>query len=100
MAGQSWSINIVSSASGVAFNPDVFGVAPGSPLQAQKGDLVCWNNQTDNPHQLVVGSGDTAETFDVTPWSSTNAYLIQTAAPATITYSCDGSETGNIEVVK
>ena len=95
MAGQSWSINIVPSDTGVSFNPDVYGCAPGAPLQAQKGDLVCWNNQTDDKHQIVVET----ETFDVKPWSSTNAFQIQTAAPATITYSCDGSATGDIEVV-
>ena len=35
MAGQSWSINIVPSDTGVSFNPDVYGCAPGAPLQAQ-----------------------------------------------------------------
>ena len=95
MAGQSWSINIVPSTTGVAFNPDVFGVAPGSALQAQNGDLVSWNNQTDNPHTIVVQT----ETFEAKPWSSTTAFQIQTAAPATITYTCDNNEKGTIEVV-
>lgn len=97
MAGQSWSINIVPSKSGgVAFNPDVFGTEPGSALQAQNGDLVCWNNQTDNPHQIVIGT----ETFEVEPWSSTTAFEIQNAtAPATISYTCDGNAAGDIEVV-
>ena len=95
MAGQSWSINIVPSGSGLQFNPDVYGCDPGSPLQAQKGDLVSWNNQTNDKHQIIVGT----ETFDVDPWSSTTAYQVQTAAPATITYTCDKDCTATIEVI-
>lgn len=94
MAGQSWSINIVPSGNSVQFNPDVYDCAPGSPLQAQKGDLVSWNNQTDNPHQIVIEG----ETFDVQPWSSTTAFLIQTTS-SPITYTCDENCTGTIEVV-
>ncbi len=95
MAGQNWSINIVPSEKGVQFDPDVYGYAPGSPLKAQKGDLVSWNNQTDNKHQIVIGT----ETLDCDPWSSTTAYQVQTAAPAKITYTCDNDCTGEIEVV-
>ena len=95
MAGQSWSINIVPSDKGVQFDPDVYGCSPGAPLQAQKGDLVSWNNQTDDKHQIVVGT----ETFDCDPWSSTTAYQVQTAAPSKITYTCENGCTGEIEVV-
>lgn len=95
MAGQSWSINIVPSPEGVQFNPDVYECPPGAPLQAQEGDLVSWNNQTDAPHQIDIGG----EKFEVQPWRSTTAYLIQTAAPATIQYTCENGCAGEIEVV-
>ena len=100
MAGQSWSINIVpaSGGSGVQFNPDVFGTAPGSPLQAQKGDLVSWNNQTDNDHTIVVNVTP-AQTFTANSWKSTDAYLITNAAGTSVTYTCDNNETGTINVV-
>src|SRR5258708_16451780 len=98
MAGQSWPINIVPASGGVQFNPDVFGVAPGSPLQAQTGDLVSWNNQTDNDHTIVVNVTP-AQTFTAKSWSSTDAYLITNAASTAVTYTCDGSHTGTIKVV-
>jgi plastocyanin len=100
MAGQSWSINIVPSSEkpddkSVSFNPDVYDCPPGSPLKAQVGDLVSWNNQTNNPHQIVVEG----ETLDCNPWSSTTAYQIQTTAKSPIVYTCDEDCTGQIEVV-
>ena len=95
MAGQSWSINIVpSEEKGVAFNPDVYGCAAGSPLQAQLGDLVSWNNQTDSAHKIVIEG----ETLDVDPWSSTTAFEIQNATTPII-YTCDSDCEGQIEVV-
>jgi plastocyanin len=99
MAGQSWSIDIVpASGGGVQFNPDVYGVAAGSPLQAQKGDLVSWNNQTDNDHTIVVNVSPT-QTFTAKSWKSTDAYQITNAAGTSVTYTCDGNETGTIDVV-
>jgi hypothetical protein len=105
MAGQSWLINIVPSGSSVAFNPDVFGVAPGSPLQAQVNDLICWNNQTESAQQVVVSnvvSGLPDETFDADSWKSTTAYQIQNPKkapfPYTIDYTCAG-QTGHITVI-
>jgi len=99
MAGQSWNVNIdPTSNPGIAqFDPDIFGVAPGSPLQAQKGDLVSWSNQTSVDHNLQVGD----EQFPVSPKKSTTAYQIQDAAGVTITYTCaiHPGEKGTIEVV-
>jgi hypothetical protein len=48
-----WSIKIVptGSGTGAAFQPDVPGSNPGDPLSAQQGDLVSWNNTTDQAHQ-------------------------------------------------
>jgi plastocyanin len=81
-------VNIVPSGSTIALNPDVYGVPAGSPLQAQVGDLVSWNNQTEVDEQIVVSG----ETLDVRPWSSTTAYQIQNPTnqprPYTITYTC------------
>ena len=94
MAGQSWSINIVPSKEGVSFNPDVYGCQPGAPLQAQVGDLVSWNNQTESKHQIAVEG----ETFDVDPWSSTTAFQIQNATTP-IVYTCENGCSGQIEVV-
>ena len=102
MAGQSWSINIVPSGGSVALNPDVWGVQPGSPLQAQVGDIVSWNNQTDDAHQISVSG----ETLNVGPWRSTTGYVIQNPQknkpPYTITYTCSagaGSVKGTINVI-
>jgi plastocyanin len=50
MAGQNWSITITGCPA--SFDPDVYGTEPGQPLEAQLGDLVSWNNQTDEPHQI------------------------------------------------
>jgi plastocyanin len=98
MAGQSWSIDIVPSNGGLAFNPDVYGVAPGSPLQAQTGDLVSWNNQTGDEHTIVVNVSP-AETFTAKPWKSTDAYEVQVTAPATVTYTADDTYSGTIDVI-
>jgi len=84
MAGQSWSINIVPSDKGVQFDPDVYGCSPGAPLQAQKGDLVSWNNQTENSITITISG----QTLTASSWSSTTAYQVQTVG--TITYTCEG----------
>jgi hypothetical protein len=46
-----WSIKIVKSGSGAAFQPDIQGYNPGDPLPAQQDDLVTWNNTTKKKHQ-------------------------------------------------
>jgi len=98
MAGQSWSIDIVPTSGGVQFNPDVYGVAAGSPLQAQKGDLVSWNNQTETDHTIVVNVTP-AQTFTAKSWKSTDAYQITNAAGTDVTYTCDGNQIGTIKVI-
>jgi plastocyanin len=103
MAGQSWSVVINSSGNSVVFDPDIYGVPPGSPLQAAVGDLVCWDNQTDAAHTLTVSG----ETLEAGAWKSTNAFQIQnpdnTPIPFTITYTCTVPDqpdaTGQIEVI-
>jgi plastocyanin len=60
-SGQGWSVII--NGKPAAFDPDVFGTDPGQPLKAQIGDLVCWNNQTAQDHQLAVTDGTGKITF-------------------------------------
>lgn len=54
---QVWSIMINGNVP-AKFNPDVFGTGPGEPLKAQLGDLVSWNNQTNDTHQIAVVKAD------------------------------------------
>jgi hypothetical protein len=50
-----WSITIVKLADGtVAFKPDIPGAQPSQPLGVVAGDLVNWNNQTNEPHWPVA----------------------------------------------
>lgn len=53
MADADWSIKIVpaSSGGGAAFQPNLHGYEPGDPLPAQVGDIVSWNNTTEDEHQ-------------------------------------------------
>ena len=102
MAGQSWSINVVPSDGGISLNPDVWGVDAGAPLQAEVGDLVSWNNQTDGDSQIVVSG----ETLDAKAWQSTTAHEIQNPnnipTPYSITYTCSsvsGDQSGQIDVL-
>jgi len=48
-----WSIKIVATPSGqpAAFQPDLPGAKPGDPLNVLSGDLVTWNNTTDETYQ-------------------------------------------------
>jgi len=101
MAEQAWSIKIVPGTGGNAqFDPDVFGIDPGQPLKAQTDDVVSWDNQTNNLHQITIGGSPITEI--IPPWdSSTPGYVIQQTAPATIVYGCSkhSGESGTIDVV-
>ena len=55
MAGQTWPITIVAGTPYASFVPDVYGSPPA--LQAQIGDVVSWNNQTDQEHQIYQTGG-------------------------------------------
>ena len=106
-AGQGWTVMIQGDPA--SFDPDVYGTDPGAPLKAQIGDMVCWNNQTEEPHQLAVADseGKTSFTTDVMqPWKSSQpGYVTQKtdidAATNTIRYFClkHEGETGTIMVV-
>lgn len=120
MAGESWSVTIQTSSP--YFVPDVFtppGSKPQTALQAQLGDLISWNNQTSEPHQLVLCDQNFNPTKtilgDAGPWTSSSPGYVpqqsdlrpevpadQTPSfPATIYYSCANhpDERGTIEVV-
>lgn len=107
MAGQTWTINIVSSSP--TFVPDVY---PGDQtyLKAQQGDLVSWNNQTGKIHQ----PWQTDSTYEnpqaqltpvINPYESSEGYAVPNGStpfePFTIYYRCSihPEEHGSIEVV-
>lgn len=106
MAGQDWSIMIVTSGGSTQFQPDIPNSKPGDPLQAENADLISWNNRTGENHWPWAIDPTTGEPFtsaaaaqdaglylsdEVEKWqSSSPAYV--TAAPAsgstTIDYIC------------
>jgi plastocyanin len=121
MAGQSWSIKIVTGTP-CTFVPDVYTppeTPPPAALQAQLGDLVCWNNQTSEDHHLWLTDENydpvSAITDKIAPWqSSYPGYVPQQADvspavapnttptfPQTIYYYCSihTDERGTIDVV-
>lgn len=116
MAGQDWSIKIITSGNSAAFQPDVPGGKPNEPLQAQNADIVSWNNRTPEPHQpwptetadgppiAGVKRGDPNYLADpISPWeSSTPAYLCVAPQTGTTTvyYCCKfhTNERGSIVV--
>jgi hypothetical protein len=124
MATQTWSILIQGSPAN--FVPDVYSENPptSTALQAQAADVVCWNNQTGEPHQLFLADEQlnnlgTALCDEIEPHkSSSPGYVTATADarpvppatvvfPVTIYYICalhlgeDGEylESGKIDLV-
>jgi plastocyanin len=107
MAGQSWSITIQPGLAQASFVPDVFVPADKTPkvnLQAQVGDLVSWNNQTQQEHEIwQTGAGRLTE--QINPFqSSTPGYIVALAddkKTGSIAYYCaiHPGETGTIDVV-
>lgn len=90
---QVWSIMINGNVP-AKFNPDVFGTGPGEPLKAQLGDLVSWNNQTGDAHQIAVLKADGTVSFTTEKIasfkSSTPGYVTSTTdvVSGTISYHC------------
>jgi plastocyanin len=106
MAGESWSITIVPGAERASFVPDVYtppGKTVSIALQAQIGDCVSWNNQTNQEHEIwEQGGGQLSEQID--PFrSSTPGYIVALTgkAPGTVNYYCSihPEETGSIDVI-
>lgn len=107
MAGESWSITIVPGETHATFIPDVYtppGTTPAVNLQAQVGDLVSWNNQTAQEHEIwQTGGGQLTRQIDA-GGSSTPGYIVAltgTAKTGTIDYYCSihEGEKGAIDVV-
>jgi plastocyanin len=114
MAGQTWCITI--SGNPATFVPDVYSESPTPPagLQAQVGDTVSWNNQSEEQHQpwetdvnhVLQGTAGICDVIE--PWEpSTPGYVLQlptgTKAPVTISYRCavhrDRDEFGTIDII-
>jgi hypothetical protein len=71
---------------GIAFQPDRPGAQPGQPLGANEGDLITWNNMTDDTVNLVSVPAGTPITGPI-PAGSVSSPIFQ--VPATgLTYSC------------
>jgi len=99
-----WSIKIEGKPA--VFTPDIdnLNLKPGTPLQVVQGDLVSWNNETDDPHFPVPD--DPAKfgvfmTAAVTPDNPSGAYNVVAPSGTTISYRCSlhDNEHGQIVVV-
>jgi len=104
MAGNVWSITIVPGTECASFVPDVYvppGTEPNIALQAQVNDLVSWNNQTGQEHEIwETGGGQLTQQID--PWtSSTPGYCVTGTADTPIDYYCSihPEEKGSITVI-
>ncbi len=51
---QQWGIIIEEVGGKVVFRPDVPGAQAGDPLGADVGDIVTWNNRTNDAHHPVA----------------------------------------------
>jgi hypothetical protein len=68
--------------------------APIGTLFADPDDLVSWDNQTDQPHQLR----GTGLSFDVEPGDQTAAWNVPKSGPITYRCALHSSEVGTIQV--
>ena len=112
-----WSIKIVPVKGqpnvSAQFQPDIDGSKPGQPLKVVQGDLVSWNNTTDQPHwPWMVASqnappvnpppgGPVMVVKQIAPDSSSSAYNIVATQGTTIFYCCKlhPAERGQMVVV-
>jgi hypothetical protein len=102
-----WSIKIEGKPA--VFTPDIenLNLKPGTPLQVVQGDLVSWNNESDDPHFLVPDPVPNDPQFSafmtapLTPGNSSGAYNIVAPSGTTISYHCSlhANEHGKIVVV-
>ena len=87
------------------FTPDIDGTPTGTPLKVVQGDLVSWNNTTDQAHWPVPDDPVTYGSFmanPVQPDSASTAYNIIAETGTTISYHCSlhPGEQAKIVVVK
>jgi hypothetical protein len=102
-----WSIKIEGKPA--VFTPDIEPFKRGTPLKVVQGDLVSWNNQTDEPHFPVPDEPEKFGVFmtaPVAPDNPSGAYNVVAAIdPKTgttiISYHCSlhDNERGEIVVV-
>jgi hypothetical protein len=84
--------------------PDRPGANPGDPLQAVLGDLITWNNETDDIHHPVaITPAGLFLTDEIPPGRASSPMFNVTQSPATITYQCsrhpeNPDEKGTIKV--
>jgi plastocyanin len=98
MSGQNWSITISggSETTPASFVPDVFTEgAPQTALQAQEGDIITWNNQTQLTHQpwqtdssYQIGSGANVALCDPVPSFRSSQPGYVPGDPGLIYYAC------------
>lgn len=104
MAGNVWSIRIVPGSECASFVPDVY-VPPGTTaptaLQAQATDVVSWNNQTTEEHEIWQTGGSQLTNRIPAGQSSSPACPVTGTAPTTMEYYCKlhEGETGTIDVI-
>ena len=97
-----WSIKIEGKPA--VFTPDIEPFKPGKPLTVVQGDIVSWNNESDDPHFPVPDDPATFGNFmlsEVTPGNSSAGYNVVAVSGSTISYSCrlHPKERGQIVVV-
>jgi hypothetical protein len=107
-----WSIKIEGKPA--VFTPDIenLNLKPGTPLQVVQGDIVSWNNESDEPHFPVpepVTDPMTHQqkqlsafmTSPLAPGNSSRAYNVVEPSGTIISYRCSlhANEHGKIVVV-
>ena len=96
-----WSIKIEDKPA--VFTPDINGTPSGTPLKVVQGDLVSWNNTTDEQHWPVPDDPSYGEfiTQPIDPDTSSTAYEVIAKAGTTVSYHCrlHPKETGQMIVV-
>jgi plastocyanin len=97
-----WSIKIEGKPA--VFTPDIEPFKPGKPLKVVQGDIVSWDNESDDPHFPVPDDPATFGNFmtsAVTPDDSSDGYNVNAVSGTTISYHCSlhPNERGQIVVV-
>jgi len=85
-----FSIRILTTSKGTEFDP----------CSAPPGSLITWDNETDQSHQIAVGTVFTTSEI-LAGMSSRPSYIIASSATGTLDYKCvikNHDETGTIVV--